>query len=110
MEEDIENPQDPEEQPRQPTGGLPTLLHLIPIDLPSQLSQGQIDDITGLLSELSGTLITIEMTSKWLDLEPLDPATPHGQRTEDLIECLTEDPEDNLTLFIPNIELHIARL
>jgi len=108
LEEYIENPQNPEEQPRQPTGGLPTLLHLIPIYL--QLSQGRIDNLSGLLSELSGTPITIEMTSKWLDLEPLDPATPHGIRTEDLIECLTEDPEDNLNSFIPTIELHTARL
>ena len=108
MEEDIDNPQDPEEQPGQPTGGLPILLHLIPIYL--QLSQGRIDDLTGLLSELSGTLVSIDMISKWLDLEPLAPNTPHEVRTEDLIECLTEDPEDKSTLFIPTIELHIARL
>jgi len=108
MEEDIDNPKDPEEQPGQPTWGLPTLLHLIPIYL--HLSQGRIDDLTRFLSELSGTLISIEMTSKCLDLEPLAPNTPHEVRTEDLIECLTEDPEDNPTLFIPTIELHIDRL
>jgi hypothetical protein len=108
MEEDIDNPQDPEEQPGQPTGGLPILLHLIPIYL--QLSQGRIDDLTSLLSELSGTLVSIDMISKWLDLEPLAPNTPHEVRTEDLVECLTEDPEDKSTLFIPTIELHIARL
>jgi len=104
MEEDIDNPQVLEEQPRQPTGGLPTLLHLIPIYL--QLSQGRIDDLNGLLSKLFGPPISIEMTSKWLDLEPV----AYELRTKDLIECLTEDPEDNPALFIPTIELHIARL
>jgi len=34
------------------------------------LSQGRIEELTGLLSEMSGTPITIEMTCKWLDLEP----------------------------------------
>jgi len=108
MDEDTENTQDPEEQPRQPTGGPPTLLHIIPIYI--QLSQGRIDDLTGLVSELSGTPITIEMTSKWLDLEPLAPEIPYESRIKDLIECLTEDPEDNPALFIPIIQLHIARL
>jgi len=50
------------------------------------------------------------MTSKWLDIEPLDPEIPHGIWTEDLIDCLTEDPEDNPIMLIPTIELHIARL
>jgi len=34
------------------------------------LSQGRIEELTGLLSEKSGTPITMEMTCKWLDLEP----------------------------------------
>ena len=75
MDEDIETPQDPEKQPGLPTGMLLTVLHLIPTYL--QLSQGHIEDLTGLLSELSGTPITIEMTSKWLDFEPLVPEIPH---------------------------------
>jgi len=34
------------------------------------ISQGRIEELTGLLSEMSGTPITMEMTCKWLDLEP----------------------------------------
>jgi len=34
------------------------------------LSQGRIEELTGLLSKISGTPITMEMTCKWLDLEP----------------------------------------
>ena len=60
-DKDRETPQDPKEQPGQPTGRLPTLLHLIIIYL--QLSQGRIEDLSGLLSELSRTPINIEMTS-----------------------------------------------
>jgi len=87
---------------------LPTLLNINPTYL--QLSQGRIEDLTGLLSELSGTPIAIEMTSKWLDIEPLDHEIPHEVWTKDLIDCLTEDPEDIPAMLIPTIELHIARL
>jgi len=107
-EDEIENPQHLEEQPRQPQGELHNLLKLIPIYL--QLSQGRIEDLTGLLSELSGTLITTEMTSKWLDLDPQTAEIPYDSRTKDLIHCLTEDPEDNPAVFMPIIELDIARL
>lgn len=96
------------EQLRQPQGGLSTLLKLIPIYL--QLSQGQMEDLISLLSELSGTPIVIEMTSKSLDLEPLTPEIPYELRIKDLIKCLIEDPEDDPVLFIPIIDLHIARL
>jgi len=75
-----------------------------------EFSQGRIEELTGLLSELSGTPITIEMTCKWLDLEPQTKEIPYDLRTKDLIECLTVDPEDNPAGFIPIIELHNARL
>ena len=107
-EDEMENPQHLEEQPRQPQGELPTLLQVIPIYF--QLSQGRIEDLTGLLSELSGTPITTEMTSKWPDLDPQTAEIPYDSRTKDLIDCLTEDPEDNPVVFIPIIELHTARL
>jgi len=87
---------------------LPTFLNTIPIYL--QLSQRRIEDVTGLLNELSGTPITIEMTSKWRDIEPLDREIPHVVPTEDLIKCLTEDQEDGPAMLIPMIKLHIARL
>jgi len=75
-----------------------------------QLSQGQIEELTGLSSKLSGTLITTEMTCKWLDLEPQTKEIPYDSRIKTLIEGLTEDPEDNPAGFIPTIELHTARL
>jgi len=34
------------------------------------LSQGRIEELTGILSEMSGTPITMEMTCQWLDLDP----------------------------------------
>jgi len=75
-----------------------------------QLSQGRIEELTGLLSEMSGTPITMEMTCKWLDLEPQIKEIPYDSRTKNLIEGLTKDPEDNPDGFIPIIELHNARL
>ena len=60
---------------------------------------------------MSGTPITMEMTCKWLDLEPqMKEIIPYDSRTKNLIEGLTEDPEDNSVGFIPTIELHNARL
>jgi len=50
------------------------------------------------------------MTSKWLDLDPQTAEIPYDSRIKDLIECLIEDPEDNPGVYIPIIELHIARL
>jgi len=75
-----------------------------------QLSQGRIEEHTGLLSEMSGTPITMGMTCKWLDLEPQIKEIHYDSRTKNLIEGLTEDPEDNPDGFVPIIELHNARL
>jgi len=75
-----------------------------------QLSQGRIEELTRLLSELYCTLFTMEMTRKWLDLEPQTKEIPYDSRTKDLIEGLTEDPEDNPDGFMPITELHNARL
>jgi len=74
------------------------------------LSQGRIEELTSLLSEMSGTPITMQMTLKWLGLEPQMKEIPSDSRTKNLIDGLTEDPEDNLDGFIPIIELHNARL
>jgi len=52
----------------------------------------------------------MEMTCKWLDLEPQTKEIPYDSRTKDLIEVLTQDSEDNPAGFIPIIELHNARL
>jgi len=56
-----------EKQSGQPQGEPTTLLQSISIFF--QRSQGRIEELTGLLSELSGTPITKEITCKWLDLE-----------------------------------------
>ena len=77
---------------------------------PSLSSQGRIEELTGLLSEMSGTPITMEMTCKWLDLEPQIKEIHYDSRTKNLIEGLTEDPEDNPDGFVPIIELHNACL
>jgi len=74
------------------------------------LSQGRIEELTGLLSEMSGTPITMEMTCKWLDLEPQMKEIPYDSLIKNLIEGLTEDPEDNPDELIPIIELRNARL
>jgi len=50
------------------------------------------------------------MTCKWLELDPTSEETPVDSRIKNLIEGLSEDPEDNLDIFIPIIELHSARL
>jgi len=59
---------------------------------------------------MSGTPITMEMTCKWLDLDPEMKEIPYDSRTKSLIDGPTEDPEDNPDGFIPIIELHNARL
>jgi len=74
-EDEKERPLRPEEQLRQPPEEPTTLLQSIPIFF--QLSQGRIEDLICLLSELSGTLITTEMTCKWLDLEPQTKEIPY---------------------------------
>jgi len=52
----------------------------------------------------------MEMTCKWLDLDPALKEIPVDSRIKNLIEGLTEDPEDNPDGLIPIIELHNARL
>jgi len=96
-----------EEKSGQPPGEPINLLQSISIFF--QLSQGRIEELTGLLSELSGTPITTEMTCEWLDLEPQTKEILFDSRTKDLIEVLSEDPEDNPAGFIPII-VHNARL
>jgi hypothetical protein len=74
------------------------------------LSRGRIEDITSLLSELSGTPLTTEITTKWLGLEPQGTVNPQDPSNEKLLEGLMEDPEDDPREFIPIIEQHNARL
>ena len=83
---------------------------LQPISVFCHLSQGRIEELTSLLSELSGTLIMMEMTCKWMDLDPDLKEIQFDSRIKNLIDGLTEDPEDNPDGFIPIIELHNARL
>jgi len=52
----------------------------------------------------------MEMTCKWLDLEPQIKEISHDSRTKKLIDGLTEDPEDHPDGFISIIERHNARL
>ena len=73
------------------------------------LSQGQIEELTSLLSELSGTPLTTEMTCIWLGLDSQSKEIPHDSHTK-LIDGLSEDPEDHPAGFIPIIERHNARL
>jgi len=74
------------------------------------LSQGRIEELTGLWSEMSGTPITMEMTCKWRDFDPEMKEIPYDSRTKNLIDGLTKTPEDNPDRFISIIELHNARL
>jgi len=73
------------------------------------LSQGRIEELTSLLSELSGTPLTMEMTINWQGLEPHSKEIPQDSQNE-LIDCLSEDPEDHPAGFIIIIERHNARL
>jgi len=74
------------------------------------LSQGRIEDLTSLLSELSGTPLTMEMTCIWLGLESHSKEIPYDSQTKKLIDGLSEDPADHPAGFIPIIERHNARL
>ena len=74
------------------------------------LSQGRIEDLTSLLSELSGIPLTTEITTNWLGLEPQDNDKSHDSPIKQLLAGLLEDPEDDPTEFIPIIEQHNARL
>jgi len=75
-----------------------------------QLSQGRIEELTSLFSELSGTPLTTEMTCLWLGLDSNSSELPHDSQTEKLIDGLSEDPDDYPAGFIPIIERHNARL
>jgi len=100
-ENEKEHPLQPEEQLRQPPEEPTTLLQSIPIFF--QLSQGHVEDLTGLLSELSGTLITTGMTCKWLDLEPQTKEIPYDSRTNDLLSgTLIRPPKNGLTPKLPS--------
>jgi len=73
-----------------------------------QLSQGRMEELTSLLSELSGTPLTTEMICKWLGLDFQSKVIPHDSHIK-LIDGLSEDPEDHPVSFIPIIERHNAR-
>jgi len=73
-----------------------------------QLGQGR-TELNSLLSELSGTPLTTEMTCIWLGLDFQSKAIPHDSHIK-LIDGLSEDPEDHPVDFIPIIERHNARL
>jgi len=73
-----------------------------------QLSQGRMEELTSLLSELLGTPLTTEMTCTWLGLDSQSKAIPHDSHIK-LIEGLSEDPEDHPVSFVPIIERHNAR-
>jgi len=73
------------------------------------LSQGRIEELTSLLSELSGTPLTTEMTCIWLGLESHSKEIPHDSHIKKLIDGLSE-PEDHPAGFIFIIERHNARL
>ena len=68
------------------------------------LSRGRIDELTSLLSELSGTPLTMEITINWLGLEPQGTESSHDSLTKKLIDGLSEDPEDHPAEFIPIIK------
>jgi len=97
----VENSDHPREEPINLFQFISVFLHL---------SQGQIEELTSLLSELAGTSLTREMTCKWLELDPTLEETPVDSRIKNLIEGLSDDPEDNPESFAPIIELHNARL
>jgi len=74
------------------------------------LSQERIEELTSLLSEVSGTPLTTEMNCIWLGLESHSKEIPHDSHIKKLIDGLSEDPEDHPAGFIPIIERHNARL
>jgi len=74
------------------------------------LSRGRIEELTSLLSELSGTPLTMEITINWLGLEPQCTEISHDLQIKKLIDGLSEDPEDHPAVFIPIIKRHNTRL
>ena len=73
-----------------------------------ELSQGRMEELTSLLSELIGTPLTTEMICKWLSLDSQSKVIPHDFHIK-LIDGLSEDPKDHPISFIPIIERHNAR-
>ena len=57
-----------------------------------------------------GTPLTREMTCIWLGLESHSKEIPHDSHIKQLIDGLSEDPEDHPAGFIPIIERQNARL
>jgi len=53
------------------------------------LSQGRIEELNSLLSKLASTPITMEMTCKWLDLDPALKEIPVDSQIKNLIKGLT---------------------
>ena len=87
------------------------ILHILIIRSYFKLSRGTIEDLTCLLSGLSGTPVITQVTCEWIDIGPLQSdVTQAGIRIEDLTDSLTEDPDDTPAMLIPTIELHIALL
>ena len=74
-----------------------------------RLSQGRVEEVTNLLSELIGTPLTTEMTCAWLNLDFQSKVVPPESHTK-IIDCISEDPEDHPASFIPIIEKHNSRL
>jgi hypothetical protein len=103
-----EDPPQEEKGTGQPENELTNLPQSISIFL--HLSRGRIEELTSLLSELSGTPLTTEITNNWLSLEPQDTENSHDSLIKKLLEGLSEDLEDSPAEFIPIIERHSARL
>ena len=103
-----EDPPQEEKGTGQPGNELTNLPQSISIFL--HLSRGRIEELTSLLSELSGTPLTTEITNNWLSLEPQDTENSHDSLIKKLLEGLSEDPEDSPAEFIPILERHSARL
>ena len=108
MHAHVEKPPPEDRGPGQPENEHSNLPQSISVFF--HLSQGRIEELTSLLSELSGTPLTMKMTSKWLGLEPQSKEIPHDSQTKKWIDVLSEDPEDHPAGFISIIERHNARL
>ena len=57
-----------------------------------RLSQGRVEEVTSLLSELIGTPLTTEMTCTWLSLDFQSKAVPHDLHNK-LIDCISRSEE-----------------
>ena len=65
------------------------------------LSRGRIEDLTSLLTELSGTPLTMEITTNWLGQEPQGTVDPQDSPSKKLLDGILEDPEDDPREFFP---------